>query len=309
MLLASVDVGSNTVRLLIGRVGGGKVLPVEYRRKITRLARGLEKTGRLDATAVGETLKTLTDYGAAIKSKGVVRARAVGTSALREAANAGEFIASAGQETGLRVEVISGEEESRLTALGVAASVPFRSNFFVIDVGGGSTEVMYSGREDLRESASFPTGVVKLMERHLREDPPSNEDMRSLRADAEALARSVRERFGGLIDRETALVGTAGTMTTIASIDLGLESYDREAVHLRSIPLAKLHDMSMMLASLPLEERVRLKGLETGRADLIIAGIILTISLMETLGFEKLVVSDSGILEGILLGLSREVPA
>jgi len=309
MILASVDVGSNTVRLLIGRVGGGRVFPVEYRRKITRLARGIEKTGRLDPGATEETLKILKEYGALIKSSGAGRTRAVGTSALREAGNAGEFLEAVERETGLRVEVISGEEESRLTALGVGASVPFGSNFLVVDPGGGSTEAIYFDKEGLRIAASFPIGMVKLTERHLLSDPPSEGELRSLRADADAFSLSVRQRFGGLIDGETAFVGTAGTMSTLAAMDLGLETYDREAIHLHLIPLAGLLDMREMLTSLPLEKRARVKGLEPRRADLIIAGIILTISLMENLGFESLVVSESGLLEGIILGLTGEVTA
>jgi exopolyphosphatase/guanosine-5'-triphosphate,3'-diphosphate pyrophosphatase len=305
--LASADIGSNTIRVLIGEVAGSRVTPYEYRRTITRLARGMDRTGRLDDRAMENTLKALALYSEAIRASGAVRTRAVGTSALREAENSGEFLSSIKRLTGLEVEVISGKEESELTALGVVSAVPGAENSLIVDIGGGSTEVMLHSSGVPAMSATYPVGVVKLLERHIMSDPPSAEGLRSLEEECRGFSSRVREEFGHRMDSGTVLIGTAGTMTTLAAMDLGLEAYSRERIHQHEIPLERLRSAAAKLASMPCAKRALLRGLETERADLIMAGIILTINMMETLGFYKLLVSDSGLLEGLLIKLSVEV--
>lgn len=306
MRLASADIGSNTIRMLIGDVDGSRVIPCEYRRAITRLARGMDRTGMLDEMAMEKTLKTLSLYSEAIKASGAVRTRAVGTSALREAENSGEFISSIKRLTGLEVEVISGKEESEITALGVLSGVPEAESALIVDIGGGSTEVMLHSRGMTAMSATYPVGVVKLLERHIMSDPPSARDLRSLEEECRGFSSRVRGDFGQRIESGTVLIGTGGTMTTLAAMDLGLETYNREKIHLHEIFIERLRSASSKLASMKCAERALLRGLETERADLIMAGIILTINMLETLGFYKLSVSESGLLEGMLLKLSVE---
>ncbi len=306
MRLASIDVGSNTIRLLTGDVKDGKVKPLMYKREITRLASGIKLTGRLSETAMEGTLRALRDYAEAIRGEGAVRARAVGTSALREAENSAEFVSLVKRETGLYVETISGEEESGLTARGVMSSLSAAPECLIFDMGGGSTEVVLVRGGEIIKKRTFPTGVVGLLEGHMRTDPPSVDDIRSLEEEAEHAAGAIKERFGRSIRNGFVLIGTAGTATTLASLDLGLAKYDRGKVHMHKITLERLQGLSRKLASMTLRERAGLDGLEPERADLIIPGITFTIKLMEALGFYVLTVSDSGLLEGILIELSRE---
>lgn len=306
MPLASIDVGSNSVRLLVGEVRGGRVLPLLRGRSVTRLAAGIERTGRLSGPGMEATIQALKLYSAEIKSRGATHARAVGTSALREADNAWPFLGRVASETGTKVEVISGEEEARLTARGVLASVRVGATALIIDIGGGSTEWMLCEGGEVLRSGTVAVGVVKLLERHLHTDPPSLDELRALEKEADALCGEVLRRVGGLLRNDAVLIGTAGTATTLASIDLGLEAYDPERVHTHEIPLERLREKARLLISLPLEKRRVLRGLEPERADLIVPGAVLLIKLLEGMGLGSLVVSDHGLLEGILLELWGE---
>lgn len=307
MPLASIDVGSNSVRLLVGEVQKGRVMRERHERAVTRLAGGLSGTGLLRKEAIEETVRVLVRFSEAMKAHGVGRAMAVGTSALREADNAGEFLQQVLNETGMNVEVISGRREAELSAKGVLSSIGDVPSSLIVDIGGGSTEGMACEGRKVMKRITVPVGVVKLMERHLRTDPPSREELGSLQEDIEKVSAVLREEAGDFIKGDTVLVGTAGTATTLASMDLGLERYDAEKVHMHEIPLERLKGLSGMLESLPLGERKKARGLEPSRADLIIPGLRLTINLMEELGFRRILVSDHGLLEGVLLELAGGV--
>jgi exopolyphosphatase/guanosine-5'-triphosphate,3'-diphosphate pyrophosphatase len=309
MPLASIDVGSNSVRLLVGEIRDGRVRPLMRGRSVTRLAAGMERTGRLSGAGMEATLGALRQYAEALRSRGASRVRAVGTSALREAGNTGQFLGRVLSETGTRVEVISGEEEARLTARGVLASTGMRGTALIIDIGGGSTEwILCKGAEVLR-SGTVAVGVVKLLERHLHADPPSRDELSALEAEAEAVCRLVGSRLEGLLTNGAVLIGTAGTATTLASIDLALEAYDPEKVHEHEIPLGRLREIARRLIALPLDKRRGLRGLEPARADVIVPGAVLTVKCLEVMGFDNLVVSDQGLLEGVLLELWGEGPS
>jgi exopolyphosphatase/guanosine-5'-triphosphate,3'-diphosphate pyrophosphatase len=291
--------------MLIGGVSEGRVLHRRYEREVTRLAGGIMKTGRLDEKAVEKTVKILKGYSEIIRNASVTDVLCVGTSALREAENSMEFLLQARHETGLDVKVITGDEEARLTALGVLSSLELVGDVFLADIGGGSTEIILIREGRIAESFSAPIGVVKLLESHIKTDPPSGDELRRLDMDSEKAANEMRERVER-ISGDTSFVATAGTATTLASIDLGLSSYDRNRVHGHKISIERLYEMSNMLTSLKLEERRRLRGLESSRADLIITGIKLTIKIMEILGVHSVLISDDGLLEGALLKLSQE---
>jgi exopolyphosphatase/guanosine-5'-triphosphate,3'-diphosphate pyrophosphatase len=307
MPLASVDVGSNSIRLLVGEVARGRVIRGTHDRAVTRLAGGLSGTGLLREAGMAETLRALGRFAELIKAGGARRARAVGTSALREAANAGEFLRQVLLETGLAVEVISGQREGELSARGVLSSIGDMPSSLVMDMGGGSTELMACAGRKVLKRMTAPVGVVKLFERHLVSDPPSGGELRSLDGDIERVVSGLKEKAWAFVKAGTVLIGTAGTATTLASMDLGLGRYEPERVHMHEIPLGRLHELAGMLGSLPLKERMRLRGLEPSRADLIIPGIRLTIKLMEGLGFRSILISDHGLLEGVLLELAEEV--
>ncbi len=304
MPLASIDIGSNTLRLLIGRIDGNKITRLRCEMAITRLAENISETGLLNEGRMKKSLSVLKKFSRLIKKSHVSRIRAVGTSALREAKNSKEFIDRVLSETGLKIAVISGKKEAELTAKGVLFDLQKSRSSFIIDIGGGSTEWIVCKNSLPVGMGTMPTGVVKLFENHMLSDPPSRQDIISLNIDAKTLLNKLKSKIGKHLTGKTLFVGTAGTITTLASIDLELETYNHEKVHMHSITLGRLYGILERLAGVPLSKRRKIRGLEPGRADLIIPGLLFTINIMETLGFRNMLVSDNGVLEGALINLA-----
>lgn len=310
MIYAAIDVGSNTIRLLIGTVRGSRFLRVFAKQNITGLARGLRNTGRLSYESMERSLSALKDFAVEAAGYGAPHVRAVGTCALREARNSREFLDLALSETGINIEVISGAEEAMLTAKGVLSGFDVLSGrILIIDIGGGSTEwIIYNSGEPSQNltCGTVQTGVVTLHERFISSDPPSAGDI-------SALTDEINSAFGtgtGGIKNDAAmfsrLIGTGGTITTLAAIDLGLREYDYETVHGHYMSIRRLRKIKDNLFSLTFRERKNIPGLEPERADLIIPGILLTIRLLELFGFQGITVSDLGLLEGVIKGVSDE---
>ncbi|MFZ3122258.1 MAG: Ppx/GppA phosphatase family protein [Thermodesulfovibrionales bacterium] len=307
MLLSSIDVGSNTIRLFIGRVENRKIIRLRTGMVITRLAAGIGETGLLNADNMEKSVSVLKAFSDIISVYGISHIRAVGTSALREAKNSEEFMRRVLSETGINIEVISGEEEAELTAKGVLFDLEKRDASFIVDIGGGSTEWIFCRNSSPTELGTIPTGVVRLSDNHIKSDPPSKADILSLKKESDTVLSGLKTQMGHLINSRTVFIGTAGTITTLASIDIGLEVYDHEKIHRHNISLKKLYDISRRLISIPLSERKKMIGLEPERADLIIPGILFTINIMELFGFDNILVSDNGLLEGALIKLSERV--
>lgn len=305
MLLSSIDVGSNTIRLLIGRVENRRITRLRTGMVITRLAAGIGETGLLNADNMEKSVSVLKAFSDIISVYGISHIRAVGTSALREAENSEEFMRRVLSETGINIEVISGEEEAELTARGVLFDLEKRDESFIVDIGGGSAEWIFCRNSSPAEMGTIPTGVVKLFDNHIKSDPPSKDDILSLKKESDTVLSRLKTKMGHLINSRTVFIGTAGTITTLASIDIGLEVYDHEKIHRHNISLDKLYDISGRLISIPLSERKKMIGLEPERADLIIPGILFTINIMELFGFDNILVSDNGLLEGALIKLSE----
>jgi len=305
-LSTAIDVGSNTIRLLIGNVKGNRIEHVFSDRRITRLAEGIGKFRRLKDENVEASISVLKKFSSIIQEHGVTSVGAVATSALREAYNSETFIRKVFVTTGISIEVISGEKEAELILKGILSSLPNSSPIachplFLFDIGGGSTEwILWRDKRPV-DMGSFSVGVVKLHERFIKTDPVSEADVSALNKEILSLLETLKRRVGHHINSKTYFIGTAGTFTTLASIDLQLETYSREKIHLHSIPLSRLRDMSRRLLALPLSERKKVVGLEPGRADLIIPGIQFTINIMKSFKFDELTVSDYGLLEGVLL--------
>lgn len=305
MPAASIDIGSNTIRLLIGEVRDHRIEHVFSERKITRLAEGISQTGSLREENMETSLAVLREYAILIAKHGVVSVKAVATSALREASNSGSFIKKVLEETGITVEVISGEREAMLILKGILLSLPDSSlishhSLLIIDIGGGSTEWICYKDKTLVGMGSIPIGVIKLL-RFIVTDPVSGDDINALNNETISSLEALKKTMGHHIDKNTIFIGTAGTFSTIGSIDLQLDTYAREKLHLHKISLSRLKDMKDTLVSLSLSERRKVRGLEPERADLIIPGIQFTINIMEFFGFDEFVVSESGLLEGALL--------
>ena len=310
MRLAAIDLGTNTVRLLVGEPdGAGGFRPVFAAQEITRLGQGLLPDRELKPEPIRRSLAVLNRFRQAAESHAATEIAAVGTSALREAKNREAFLDQARRETGLRVRVVSGEEEARLTLLGVLAAVPVgRGPWLLMDIGGGSTEFLLADGAEVRATVSTGLGVVKLTEAHLKADPPLPGDLAVVRDVVASRVAHVRTRdLPGLASATLhpglAFVGTAGTVTSLAAIDLALDPYDPERVNGHRLTRDRVATLCGELASLPLARRRQVPGLEPARADVIVAGAMVCLGALEGLGFPDLTVSDGGLREGILLDL------
>jgi exopolyphosphatase/guanosine-5'-triphosphate,3'-diphosphate pyrophosphatase len=301
MCVAVVDIGTNSTRLLVADVADGVIEEIDRRTIITKLGEGVDATGRLGEAAQARVFAALDEYAAAIE--GVEQRTAVMTSAVRDAANGAEFRATVEERYGLPGRTLSGDEEARLTFLGAtAARDPGATDvLLVIDIGGGSTELVIGAGHGVRFHVSTQAGVVRHTERHIQSDPPAPEELRALAADA----RSVIE--AGVPDdvrHVDGAVAVAGTATTVAAIELGLEAYDSAAVEGHPVPLARLEELLARLAGMTLEERLAVPGLPAGRAPTIVAGIVILIEVLRAFGLEGTEVSDRDILWGVALELA-----
>jgi len=300
---AAIDVGTNTVRLLVGESDGrGGYRPLLAAQEITRLGEGLLPSRRLQPLPMQRTLAVLRRFAEAAAAHGAGRVLALGTSALREAGNRGLFLRRVEEETGIRLRAIPGEEEARLTLRGVVGGLPGRpGRLLLLDIGGGSTELLLAEGERARRRVSTGLGAVKLTEAHLAHDPPLAAELRAVRqAVAARLDRLRREELGGAALPES-LVGTAGTITTLAAIDLALDPYDPARVSGHRLSRGRVEALLGELARVPLAARRGVRGLEPARADVIVAGGLICLGCMRALGYGSLLVSDAGLREGILL--------
>lgn len=313
-LFAAIDVGSNTLRLLIAGTEGDRIIDIFSGRKITRLGAGVDRTGMLREENMETSLMALREFASLISQYGVKHMKAFATSALRESSNSGIFIEKVLKDTGIMIEVISGGKEAELTLKGALFSFPDSAfspaadeshSALIVDIGGGSTEwILYKDNRTV-DMGSMPVGVIKLAGNCIKNDPVSDDDISALHREISVHVNSLIRRIGKYSDRHTQFIGTAGTFSTIASIDLALETYSREKIHLHTLSLAGLRKMNKKLLSLTMEQRKNISGLEPERSDLIIPGLNFTINIMERFEFPELIVSEYGILEGAILDLEE----
>jgi exopolyphosphatase/guanosine-5'-triphosphate,3'-diphosphate pyrophosphatase len=305
MRVATVDIGTNTVLLLVAELrADGSVVAVEERATITRLGEGVDRTKRLSDEAVARTLACLRSYALIIRNLAVQRVAMVGTSAMRDAGGAEDLRSQAVRALGVDIRVLSGDEEARLAFRGAldGLGVADGEEVAVFDIGGGSTEVvlghMHSGGPRIAFSASYDVGSVRLTERHVVGDPPSPEE----RA---AIWKSARDAFANVpsLPARTTPIGIAGTMTTLSAVSQGLPKYDGAKVHGHAIRLGELRDTVDRISALPFEVRKRLPGMEPKRADVVVAGGIVALALMEHWRATAVRVSD----RGVRWGLAREL--
>jgi len=300
--LAAVDVGTNSTRLLVADVDGGRVVAELARETvITRLGKGVDRTGRFDPAALRRTLDVLAGYAAVCERLDVARRRVVATSATRDAANRREFLDGVRQLFGVEAEVLRGEEEAAAAYRGATHDLPGDRRTLVVDIGGGSTELIL-GRREPEAMLSLDVGCVRLHERHLHSDPPTAAEVAALRADADAhLARVT-----GVLDPSSAerVVGVAGTITTVTAIGLGLDAYDPRRIHRSALRADEIAAVAGKLAAMTVAERAALPVMAKGREDVIAAGALLLDELVRTFGFPRVIASESDILDGVLLGLA-----
>jgi exopolyphosphatase/guanosine-5'-triphosphate,3'-diphosphate pyrophosphatase len=301
--VAVLDLGTNSTRLLVADVAGGHVEEVERRNRVTRLGRGVDTSGQLSAEAIDDVCEVVAEYVALYTELGAERVAAIATSAVRDASNGDAFIAELRERFALDARILGGEEEARLTYLGACAERPAPDHTLVVDIGGGSTELVIGSGEAIDFHASLQAGVVRHSERYLTADPPRAAELESLATDVRGLIEAALE--GDAAPSPSEGIAVAGTPTSLAAIDLELDAYDPRLVHGHRLPLASIQHMLSRLAALPLAERLRLPGLQSGRAPTIVAGVIILAEVMRAFDLREIEVSEHDILYGTALEAAR----
>jgi exopolyphosphatase / guanosine-5'-triphosphate,3'-diphosphate pyrophosphatase len=301
---AAIDCGTNSTRLLIAHPRGATV---ERLNRITRLGAGVDRTGRLEADAIARTVAVLEEYRRAMDRHGVVHVRMTATSAARDAENREDFFAAAESVIGIRPELLSGEQEGRFSFQGAVSELDPRSGpWLVVDIGGGSTEMVAGSDPDGRAALavrSIDVGCVRLTERFLTSDPPAVEEVNAARQYVSALVTSAVKEVPGLAAGHS-LVGLAGSVATLAAIDQRVDEYDRDRVHHYVLSLERVERMLADLAALTSAQRRLVPGVEPARADVIVGGTIVLDETMRCLGFAECLTSEADILDGLVLSLS-----
>jgi exopolyphosphatase/guanosine-5'-triphosphate,3'-diphosphate pyrophosphatase len=298
--VAVVDIGSNSTRLLIADVGAEQVEEVERQSRVTRLARGVDLSGQLAAEAIEAACEAIADYVALCRDLDAERIEAIATSAVRDAANGEAFVAELRERFALSARVLDGEEEARLTYTGATFERPPAEPTLVVDIGGGSTELVVGTGSQISFHASLQAGVVRHTERHLTSDPPTPPELEALAADARSLIVDAIDADQTATAR--AGIAVAGTPTSLASIDLGLEPYDPAQVHGRTLDLKTIQRLLSQLASSPLAKRVQIAGMHPDRALSIVAGVVILVETMRAFGLKRVEVSEHDILYGVAIG-------
>jgi exopolyphosphatase / guanosine-5'-triphosphate,3'-diphosphate pyrophosphatase len=307
--VAAIDCGTNSVRLLIADLAGAAdrvaLTAVAREMRIVRLGQDVDRTGALAPEAIARTRDALAEYAAAIAHSGAERVRMVATSALRDTKNRDEFVVMVREVLGVDPEVVSGAEEAALSFAGAVAGLPaFSGELLLIDIGGGSTELVRDGRSSTALRAhSMDVGAVRLTERHLRTDPPTAEQIEAAVADVRA-ALAAAEADVPLADVDE-LVGVAGTITTMAAMGLGLASYDSAAIHGSRLAAKQVHDLAGRLLAMTVAERRAIPVMHPGRADVIGGGALILRTVVERVGCAEVLVSEHDILDGIARSLAR----
>ncbi len=296
----SIDIGSNTVRLLIMEADDtGRLTEVDSERVICRLGQGINAEKRLLPHRIDLTLEVLRQFRDKCRQVGDIPLRVVATSAVREAANREEFVRLARERVGLDVQVISWEEEARLTVEGVFWKLAPSGKTLIFDTGGGSTEYIFTQGKQIQALAGTSLGVIRLTEQFITQHPVDPTEMKNLTTHVREELKRVRSQLDD--PQPEILIGTAGTVTTLAAIDRKIFPYDPDKIHGLVLPLENIQLIFEDLKSKTLEERLAIPSLERGREELIIAGTALVLETMAAFDCSHLTVSEYSLREGILL--------
>jgi exopolyphosphatase/guanosine-5'-triphosphate,3'-diphosphate pyrophosphatase len=293
MNVAAVDIGTNSVRLLITD-GEGREL--ERHMQITRLGQGVDRAGKLQPEAIARTALVLAEYGALIRQHRVEKVRATATSAARDADNAQEFFDAAERALGVRPELLPGEQEALLSFRGATTGLDLAlAPFLVVDIGGGSTEFVL-GTHAPEALISVDMGCVRMTDRHLRSDPPSEQELEAVRADVRKVLEPVRTTIP--YQRTRTMVGLAGTITTLGAMAKGLTRYDPTATHHMRLGRSEVERLCGQLARATIEQRRKML-IDAKRAEVILGGALVLSTLMQELALTELMVSETDILDGL----------
>ena len=300
IVVAAIDCGTNTIKLMVADLPDGRVLEREVR--MVRLGQGVDRTGRLADEALARTFAAVDEYAARIRRHPVERIRFCATSATRDAGNGAVFAAGVRERLGIDLEVVAGHEEARLSFDGAVRNLRETPSapVLVVDIGGGSTELIL-GETIPSTEHSMDIGSVRMHERHLHSDPPTAAEVEAATADIDAHldAQPVP------VERAATVVGVAGTITTVAAMVLDLATYDREAIDQSVLPTTRVHDVTARLLAMTVEERRALPFMHPGRADVIGAGALVLDRVLHRTRVDAVLASESDILDGIAWSLVR----
>lgn len=297
--VAVIDVGTNSTRLLVADVTDRQVVEIERHSRVTRLGRGVDLSGQLAAEAIEAACDAIADYVAIYREAEAETVDVIATSAVRDASNGSAFVAELRERFALTARVIDGEEEARLTYLGATSERLPTETTLILDIGGGSTELVIGMGEEISFHASLQAGVVRHTERHLSNDPPATVELETLAADVRGLIEAAV--VNQVDDIPKAAIAVAGTPTSLAAMEMELDPYDPKQVHGHVLSLQSIQRLLSQLASAPLAERTEIVGMHPDRAPTIIAGVVILIEAMRIFELDQIRVSEHDILYGIAI--------
>jgi exopolyphosphatase / guanosine-5'-triphosphate,3'-diphosphate pyrophosphatase len=297
--LAAIDCGTNSTRLLVSRDGE----TVERLMRITRLGQGVDASGRLVPEAIERTITVLAEYREVMDRHGVERVRMTATSAARDADNREDLFDAAEAVVGVRPELLTGLEEGRLSFAGATADLdPADGPFLVVDIGGGSTEFAV-GTDECEGALSIDIGCVRLTEKFLLHDPPRPDELSACLSVVQTYLDDVARKLPAVLSART-FVGLAGTVSTVAAVELGLATYDRDAIHHAVLDHDAVEDVFRTLATETRAQRLDNPGMEEARADVIVGGCCVLVKLMRHWGLDSCLVSEADILDGLVASIA-----
>jgi exopolyphosphatase / guanosine-5'-triphosphate,3'-diphosphate pyrophosphatase len=299
--VAAVDCGTNSIRLLIADAVDGSLREVDRRMTIVRLGQGVDATGAFAPEALDRVFAAADEFAGVISDAGVSRVRFVATSAARDVSNRDEFFAGIHQRLGVEPEIISGREEAELSFRGATVSLDETAPYLVADIGGGSTELVLGDQNGVIAAESLDLGSVRMTERHVTTDPTSPAELTAITKDVDALLDAAVVP----VAEARALIGVAGTVTTVAAVALGLPEYDRDAVHHARLTAAALQSATTWLTTTTRAERSAVRSIHPGRVDVIGAGAVILQRLLDRMTVAEVIVSEHDILDGVALSLAH----
>jgi exopolyphosphatase/guanosine-5'-triphosphate,3'-diphosphate pyrophosphatase len=309
MKLGAIDIGTNSTRLIIAHLAKpGKLKSLRREAVVTRLGEGVNETSCLKKPAILRTLKVLTDYKSILDAAVVDDVIVAATSAVRDAKNSEDFLCEVEQLFGIKVKILSGEEEAQLSFLGATYDLSPQL-ILVLDIGGGSTELIFGKPSKILEIFSLDIGCVRLTEMFLKSDPPTIMEIdaakRYVREILTPAVTKIRDPDSWSQESQVYLIGVAGTITTISAINQRMETYDSNRIHNSKLTYSDMSKLQETFLSMHLSKRKKIVGLEPKRADVIIAGTLIALQVLEAFNLQEIIVTEHDILDGLILSLAH----
>lgn len=310
-ILASIDIGTNTFRLLIARVSydprknNYTIEDIFSERTITRLGDSIHDNGRLKNEAMDRGIQCLRKFSRTISKHNVYKTAAIATSALRDAKNGEQFLIRAMRESGLEIKIISGNEEAKITASGMMIDMAMPDSALMLDIGGGSTELIFVKNQRPLSVKSLNLGVVYLAGKYMKNDPPPHSHLQQMEQEVHQKIKPAVQSFKPLLSKDSAFIGTAGTITTLAATVQNLKSFDHARIHNFQLTINNVRNIYSSISNVSSMDRAKLMPYEPSRLDIIVPGTLILLKLMKAFDFKTIKVSNHGLREGNLIELYK----